>query len=365
METQPLWYYLEQGKRSFRNVDYVSALMSFEDARRHRRAKFERMERDFINLLSVNQVRRLGDSLDWVERYARERFYHGAIAALEELYFRVPRASLNNSAAAALEALGRLKDYPEAEFWIGEVYRVEGELSLALSQFRRAYASRELFENQDFDIDLQYRIASILRTRQEYNEFERVLHSIIMEKDTLWSNIAAAGQSTQERLPYVQASASFAGMALNRILENEGPNRLLYLYRYDNNRVEEAHRLLGLFYAATGRPSAQQHLTFAFLIQNSTIIAECMRRQYDFTFTNLSALAEEINRNPLLASYVRETEYYKTAYFLAVSLYRNGRTNPALELWDFLAGQPQAGEWRNRSIRQLRNPYLEPIVEMP
>ena len=263
---QPWWLSLEQGKVSFRSGDYGSALLYFEDARRQRRAMYERMEQDFINLLSINEVRRLGDSLDWVERYANERHYAAVTAALEELYYRVPKESLNNSAAAALAVFGRLKDYPEAEFWIGETYRVEGELGLALSQFRKAYVQRELFENQGFDMDLQYKIAGILKTRQEYNEMEKLYLSIINTSDTLWQNAARADQQRDTAIPYAQASASFASQAMTRTLENDGVSRFLTLYRYNNVRVEEAHRLLGFYYAVSGRPSAQQHLMYAFLI---------------------------------------------------------------------------------------------------
>ena len=365
---RPWWYSLEQGKVSFRGGDYGSALLSFEDARRQRRAMYERMEQDFINLLSTREVRRIGDALDLVERYIYDRHYAAAAAALEELYYRVPKESLNNSAAAALAAIGKLKDYPEAEFWIGETYRVEGELGLALSQFRKAYAQRDLFENRNFDLDLQYKIAGILRTRQEYNEMERMLFSIINTSDTLWLNANRAEQHQRDAassVPYAEASASFASQAMTRTLENEGINRFLAMYRYNNTSVEEAHRLLGFFYAVSGRPSAQQHLMFAFLIQNSIIIEEIIRRQYDFAFTTLSDLAEEINRNPLLSSYAEEIEYYKTAYYLGASLYRNGRPAIARDFWTFLSGQPQAGEWRGRALGQLRNPRLEPVVEMP
>ncbi|MCL2067245.1 MAG: hypothetical protein FWG99_07240 [Treponema sp.] len=361
---QPWWYSLERGKLNFRNGDYGSALLSFEDARRQRRAMYEQMERDFINFLSTPEARRIGDALDWLERFICDRFYTAAAAALEELYYRVPKASLDNSALKALEAIGRLKDYPEAEYWIGETYRADGELSLALSQFQKAYAQRELLENSGFDLDLQYRIAGIHRTRQEYNEMERTLLSIISSADTLWTN--SSNIEIQARnVPYVQASASFAAQAMTRTLENDGPSRFLSLYRYDNNRVEEAHRLLGFYYAASGRPSAQQHLTFSFLIQNSIIISEIIRRQYDFTFTTFDALTEEINSRPMLLSYIEEVEYYKTIYYLAASLYRNGKSQSANGLWTFLAGQSQAGEWRTRSLNQLRSPRLEPIVEMP
>jgi len=383
--SQPWWLSLEQGKQKFRNGDFGGALLLFEDARRERRAAYEQMERDFINFLSTRDARIIGDSLDRLERFSRDRHYTAASAALDELYYRVPKANFNNSANTALAAFDKLKDYPEAEYWIGEIYRIEGELPLALSQYRKAYSTREVLEDKGFSVTLQYKISSILRTRQEYNEMEKALLSIIGELDTLWANSNRAEITRQNidttareplPVPYDQASASFARSAMTRTLENEGISRFLELYRYNNNVVEQAHRHLGFYYAVSGRPSAQQHLMFAFLIQNTVMIQEITRRQFDFTLSDpegrrdnrirgLLILAEEINKNPVLLSYVQETEYYKTAYYLGASLYRNGKTTVARELWEFLASQPQAGEWYNRAIVQLRNPHFEPLVEMP
>jgi hypothetical protein len=104
---------------------------------------------------------------------------------------------------------------------------------------------------------------------------------------------------------------------------------------------------------------------YAFLIQNTVIIEEVTKKKFDFSFTTLSALANEANRNPLLVSFIEEVEYYKTVYYLGASLYRNGRSTAARGFWEFLADVPQAGEWQSRSIGQLRNPHMEPIVEMP
>jgi hypothetical protein len=136
------------------------------------------------------------------------------------------------------------------------------------------------------------------------------------------------------------------------------------MYRYNNRAVEQAHRQLGFFFAVSGR-AAQQHLMYAFLIQNTIILEEVKQRRYNFTFTDLSALADEINRSPLLTSYIQEVEYYKTAYYLAASLYRGGKSTVARNFWEFLAERPEAGEWQARARVQLRNPHLEPIVRMP
>jgi hypothetical protein len=198
---------------------------------------------------------------------------------------------------------------------------------------------------------------------------EKVLFSIIADLDTMWTNAGKAEVSRIEAAgkdpPYAQASASFASQAMTRTLETEGVVRFLTMYRYNNSQAERAHRLLGFYYAVSGRPSAQQHLMFAFLIQNTVILEEIKNRWFDFVFTDLAAMTEDINRSPLLSSYIREVEYYKTAFYLGASLYRNGKPAIARSLWTFLSSRPEAGEWQSRSLFQIRNPHMEPIVEMP
>jgi len=359
------WYALEQGKQSFRSGAYGDALMFFEDARRQRRSMYEQMERDFIDLLSLTPVRRMGDSLEKVDTYAREKRYDRAAAALDEAYFRYPKSSFNDSALAVLDALGKMKDYPEAEYWIGETYRLEGELTLAAAQFQKAWDQRSLLEQNGFDTELLYKIADLRRVRQEYNEMERTL-LIILAGDSLWS----AGDGGDVSLQTSQSGArnAFIRSAMARTLENEGIGRFLTLYRYTNTSVEQAHRLLGIYYYASGRYTrAQEHLMFAFLIQNSVIIEEVMRHEYDFSFANLGmdALLERIGGYPLIAEYVGKTDYYRTAYYLACSLYGNGKTAVARNLWTFLSSGAPPGEWRNRAAVQLRQPQIERVVEMP
>jgi len=383
----PWWLSFEYGKQQFRAGDYGTALMLFEDARRDKRAMYEQMERDLILLMSEREVRRIGDYLDKVDKFSREHYYKAATAALDELYYRIPKSTFENSANAALSAFNKLKDYPEAEYWIGEVYRVESELSLALTQYKKTYSmlvgnAPLVPEDPNFIIELQYKIAGIHDTRQEYIDMIKIYESIINDSDTLWvnSNKAVVGLlnngSQNVSLPYDQAYASFERTAMTKTLTDHGIGRFLELYRYNNRTVERAHRFLGYYYAARGRPSAEPHLMFAFLIQNSIIMEEIKRHRYDFAFTtrkearenhvnSLAELTDYINKNALLTSYIEEVEYYKTAYYFSVSLYRNGKTSLARSLWEFLASVPQAGEWYNRALNQLRSPHFEPIVELP
>jgi len=350
---RPWWLTLEEGKLLFRSGFYGEALTAFEDARRERNARFTRMEQDFIFLLSAPQVRRMGDSLEQVERYIDERREGAAAAVLNELYYRVSRDSLGGSAAAALRELDRLKSYPEAEFWLGETYRAEGELSIALRQYERALNYRNLLETPGFDIEILYKITDVQRVRGNYQEMERRAKEIIegpgptgAPRDELWG-------------------ANQIRSAMIRLLENEGINRFLTLYRHHDAGTERAHRLLGFFYYSTNRfIPALEHLMFAFLIQNTVLIEEVIRRDYDYTFDSLENLMDYIRRRPELLSFVEETEYYRTVYYMASALYATGRSIPAMQLWSFLARSSDAGEWGNRA-RRSPTPYTERPLEMP
>jgi tetratricopeptide (TPR) repeat protein len=359
-EGRPWWYTLERGKLLFRQGDYGGALLSFEDARRQRHSMYARMERDFINFLSIPEVRRMGDSLGALESYIEERSHAGAGEALQELYYRLPRESLRDSALLALEELGKFKDYPEAEYWIGEIYRVEGELNLALSQYAKVLARGEKLEDPGLELELLYQVADIHRMRQEYKRMEETLLRIVEGNnarnepwDPQWSG-------------NVENSGRFVRNSMARTLENSGPLRFLIMYRYNNGPVERAHRLLGFYYYASNRYNqAAEHLMFAFLIQNSILIEELQRSRYDFVFESLEQLMESLGRREDLRDFMDRSEYYRCAYYLGSALYGIGRESSARDLWTFLAGREQIGEWRGRSFAQLQRPSLEPPVENP
>jgi tetratricopeptide (TPR) repeat protein len=355
----PWWYTLEQGKYYFRSGSYGDALMAFEDARRSRLVQFTRMEQDFILFLSAPDARRLGDSLEFVEKYIADRHETAAAAILKELYYRVPRESLKGSVALALNELDHLKSYPEAEYWLGETYRAEGELTLALRQYERAWEKRELFESSEFDIEILYKITDIHRLLRNYQEMEKKANEIIegkgvsgVPRDVLWAGNSPPSQN--------QIRAAMA-----RILENEGVNRFLTLYRHNNTATEKAHRLLGFFCYATSRYStAVEHLMFAFLIQNSVLIEEIIRRDFDFTFSTLDNLLGFVRTRPELEAFLEDTEYYKTIYYLASALFAAGKTRPSRELWSFLAADGNTGVWGDRA-RRNPSPFIERAIEMP
>ena len=357
-QAQPWWLSLEQGKQHFRNGALGKALLSFEDARRTRLERFSRMERDLIMSLSSFEMRRFGDDLEFVERALTSRPQDRGAEVLKEIFYYSPRERMGNSVNNVLMEIDRYKVYPEAEFWLGETFRAEGELGLALRQYQKAYNERALLEIPGFEVEILYRMVEIHRLRQEYQEMENRALEILRS--------APANSGTPRDNLWAGDGSGFTRAAMVRILENDGINRFLTIYRYDNFPVERAHRFLGMFYFASSRHTqAAEHLMFSFLIQNTLLINEAMRREFDFLYTTLDALIDVVERRPDLMQYVEESEYFRTLYFFGASLYATGRQIPARQIWTFLANRPVAGEWSVRSRNQLQNPYIERAVEVP
>jgi hypothetical protein len=312
---------------------------------------YTRMKDDMISLLSIPEVRRMGDSLALIEPYITDRYHINASVALEEVYYRVSRAALNGSVSRVLEELERLKAFPEAEYWLGETYRVEGELEVALDQYQKAHEQRAFLENPTFDTDILYKMVELLNIKQEYGEME-VRAMEILAQDSLYSG------------------PTNTLIAMTRLLTESGINRFLTIYRHNNTITERAYRLLGLHYYATSAPRpegyaegrlspAAEHLMIAFLTQNTVLIQELIRHQYDFAFSTLDALITDAYHNQVLVAYMADCEYYKTIYYFGAALYADGKTVLGRRLWTLLSLHPEAGEWSKRSANQLRSPFMD------
>jgi hypothetical protein len=349
-ENAPYWYKLERGTHLFRSGSYGEALTLFEDARNDRQIFYENHRAAVLALLSLPEVRAMRDNLDRITAFAQERYYTAANAAFAELFFRVPREELDGAASASLDLFDRLKAYPEAEFWIGEVYRVEGSASIAIKQYERALSMADNLADSALETEMLFHIASFQKINGNYNEMERRLAQIL-EQDTLWSEDAS----------------SFVKNAMQRTLENEGVDQFLLMYRYQNPVTEKAHRLLAEYFYQSGRHlRAADHYLFAWLIASSTAIEAYQSKQIDeFRFSTLAAVTAALFRRPDITAYLNEVDYYETAYYLGASLYGAGRERAARSVWTYLADEANAGEWRVRAQRQLRAPEIDVPVPLP
>ena len=343
------WMLLEKGKNLFRDKLYGDALLYFEDAVRARKDLFVKANENLIAALSFSEVRSKSDDLAAVEKVLEDKKLEEAKKVLALVYKLVPRESFGNSVKAVLDMLKALQAYPEGDYWIGEVFRVEGETSIALAQYRKALNNKDLFEIPDDARQLLYRMADLQSLRREYKAMEESLEDILSE-DMLWSD----------------PSRAFTRIAMERTLFNDGLDRFLILYRHHAPFAYRAHRDLGIYYYRTGRHDrASRHLMFAFLIASSIILDELRYIDIEYKFSTFSESLKPALKNDSTKAYMVSNEFSMTMYYYGAALFANGQRRTANELWHSIPVLADNGEWRSRASRQLTTPFIEPTTLVP
>lgn len=238
--------------------------------------------------------------------------------------------------------------YPEATAAIGRVYRQDQNTALAERFLRDALEQ----SNQLYVPEEKYRIAydlaelySLTGRRKEFLD----ITTLVLDDHRL-SDEGREGTALVD--------------SYMRILQEDGIDRLLTLYRLPMDFAYQAYAESGILYVRTGRYNdAVRNLSVAAIQGISTIVAHIRRWELDFEYVALEGLLARIPADEVLAEFVRESDLYAVTYYLASALYGNRATASAFRIWEALSETEAAGEYRRRSRLQLRSPELEPVID--
>ena len=239
--------------------------------------------------------------------------------------------------------------FPEAEAAIGDVYLEEGEATLAQRQYEKAYDERKSLYIPEQQYDILHKLANLFEMQQSYKLMEDRLSQIVAD-DKRFQDTATQHMRTQ----------------VERNFLDKGLDRVLVLYDFtDQSFAAPAHSKLGWFYYRTGRFSpAVSNLLYSVIFRASEMRQVLKDRDVDYEFSNAAELLGSIEDNPELKAYAQSTGFYKDIYYLAGSMFANGYPQHARTLWTLLTSAPSAGQYRDLSVRQLKKPFVEPLLSL-
>jgi hypothetical protein len=246
------------------------------------------------------------------------------------------------------EAIEGAGIFPEAEVAIGDVYLAEGETSLAQRQYEKAYNMRKSFYVPEKQYDILYKLANLFEIQQRYKQMEDSL-ATIEQDDRRFQETANQRMRTQILKNYLE----------------KGIDRVLKLYTFENSFAAAAHSKLGWFYYRSGRfAQAISELLYATIYRLSEVQRYCKEQDVDFEYSDLNELFAQVNSSDELKVYAASTGLFKDLYYLAGSTFAYGYPQHALYLWKLLARCPSAGQFANLSSRQLKKPFVEPLLRI-
>lgn len=245
--------------------------------------------------------------------------------------------------------------YANVHMWIGHVFAAEGEYKAAMAKYKDALSEERNFFPQSERINAFYSLAEVARRLENWEDMHSYLQAVVDEADS-------------DPLPAERVEA------MRKKFLNEGPDKLLELYRINDKAVRAAYEQLGLLALQQEKyHSALQQLLLSITTSLSLAIEVLQDRdpeyafiQYEMNpgleqfFTRNTALLLKESRDVLhIEEYFNSIGLYRQLYFLGMAMLGSDAEEEAKEIWTLVATHHEAGKWANLSRNQLGSPSLE------
>ncbi|MCP4177120.1 MAG: hypothetical protein GY756_05075, partial [bacterium] len=79
----------------------------------------------------------------------------------------------------------------------------------------------------------------------------------------------------------------------------------------------------------------------------------------EFYLSGASFCLNNFEKDPVLKKLVENYNIYKTLYYLGASLYAEGYSETAAEIWEIIYNSLYSGMWGRKAYKQLINPVVE------
>jgi tetratricopeptide (TPR) repeat protein len=243
-------------------------------------------------------------------------------------------------------AIGSAGIFPEAEMAIGDVYKEEGELELARKQYEKAYNLRNAFYISQSKYDVLYKLAKLFEDQDLFKLMEDRLSDIVAD-DKHFAESETLQQRTQ----------------MERIFFEKGLDRILTLYTFEDTFATGAHSELGWFYYRTGRYSMSvSHLLYSVVYRVSELKTFMTERDVGYQFSTLKDLLAGVRGSAEASKYMDQAGLFKDLYYLAGSTFASGYPQHSAGVWKIISESDAAGNYRELSRRQIKTPFMEPLL---
>ena len=268
------WRFLEQAKTLYRQGDYGGAIAVAERARSSRIQRCQWETYTLERTLRLSSVRRAGDKIDDVLPVLEQNGLTDPVNIVK-IHLNVRGADFyHNSVSKILEFEQHLKEYPEVDYLIGKVYRMEGEYDLALQYMKSAYSAIDILNVPAEKYDILYELADLCYDTGREDDFEKYLLLVLSDN----------ADYTNER--YMNA-------LIHIIEENEKTTveKFFMLYRSTYSVTLESLIRLSTYYMNLGEnDKALKCASLGTITALTKIEAALEDRIYDYDYTGLKDL---------------------------------------------------------------------------
>ncbi len=332
------WRIFKQAEVEFDNINYGASLALFEKAKDIRRQECNWEKYTLETIMLKSAVKRADDSLEEILAYLKEREYRDALSILDQVFFLYGKDSFGNSFQKVYEKVCKRNVYPEADYYIGKIYRLEGETDLAIKYFEAALENKNLLDVKEQEYDIYYDIAYLYELTGNKDKQETYLLKVL-EKDERFKD-----------------KGVFVNALIKTVKQNKADSVKKYfdLYRNENIFSIKACHDLAILYDEEGySDKALECACFGALTAFTKIIDVMTEREIEFKYIDLQSLLAKCNKYPEIIEWGNKNGTWEMFNLFAKESASQGCIIFATELYKILSLSQPVEYWRVQAEKSI------------
>ncbi len=334
---QEAWRSLKKAQDAFEANDFASAIKFCELAKQTRKDDVEWQTYILEGTLKKNKVRHAGDNLERVIPVLKDLELFDAISIVD---FHVEKFGIdyfNNSYSEILAHMPDYSQYPEVDYLLGKIYRLEGELNVAFNYMERAYQYSENLDIPMEKYDLLYDLASLSTDLGNEENYEKFLLAV------------ASDESLFQDKGYINSA-----LRIINADNNDSSEKFFLLYRCENDIALKAFMDLGKFYIDKGEnEKALKFVSFASVIAITKIESVLKQRKTEFVYKNLQSLLSLCSKYDDIVEWGNKNGVWELFCNFADVLYSNGKVTFARNLYITLSNFEPEVYWKKYASNKI------------
>lgn len=331
-------YTLKMAQNAYEASNFGEAIRLAEIAKKERK-EVSAWEAYILQQTQKNfLVRKAGDLLEDVIPVLESKNYIDAKNVVEKYISERGKSFFNNKFSEVQNWIIANNQYPEADFIIGRIYRLEGEYSFAKKYLDEAYSSAILLDVPDVKYDILYELAELSKSQGNMEEYEKNLQ-LVLKDDKLYRDKR-----------FMDALIRFVD--LNKA---DSVEKFFLLYRSDNDISISALGKLNQYYDKIGKQEEALRCISLACIASVTKIEEILKdRLIDYTYVDLPDLLLKASLYSDILAWGNENKIWEMFYNLAKTAEKQNKLIYSQTLFKILADYEPEPYWQKRAEYSIR-----------
>ena len=302
------WRVLAKAQVAFERGDYGEAILLCEAAKESRSKELKWNNYVMRATLNSPEVKKKGPAISDVIPVLKSREDFDALEIVNYWLGKRGADYFDNSLPKLAEYLKRLNEYPECDFLLAKIYRLEGEYGMAMKFLQNARDQSDLLDVPAQKMDILYEAADLAKTMGDQKEWEGSL-LLIVANDGLYKDDASK-----------RAMARSAALKRKDVVDY-----FFMLHRHSAINSIKAYFELGELYKSQKRSREAWNMTADGVVCAFTWMLEILRdRSPEYSFESLAGFLAECGRYEDVLAWAGKMQVWKGFCDMALRAKENG-----------------------------------------